>query len=98
MEYLALLEVPSTKSAVLLDEPVKILKEREIDPQKTRFCRLDGTNSMSGEISGLQGSIRHISPHSMYVNYRCHRLALCFKHLIGQFSWLTKLEKLLLVL
>ena len=27
MEYLALLEVPSTKSAVLLDELVKILKE-----------------------------------------------------------------------
>ena len=35
MEYLALSEVPSTKSAVLLDEPEKILKEREIDPQKT---------------------------------------------------------------
>ena len=27
MEYLALLEVPSTKSAVLLDELVKFLKE-----------------------------------------------------------------------
>ena len=96
MEYLALLEVPSTKSAVLLDELVKILKEREIDPQKTRFCCLDGTNSMSGEISGLQRRIRHISPHSMYVNCRCHRLALCFKHLIDQFSWLAKLDKLLL--
>ena len=34
MEYLALLEVPSTKSAVLLDELVKILKEREMDPKK----------------------------------------------------------------
>ena len=32
MEYLALLEVLSTKSAVLLDELVKILKEQEIDP------------------------------------------------------------------
>ena len=96
MGYLALLEVPSTKSAVLLDELVKILKEREIDPQKTRFCCLDGTNSMSGEISGLQRRIRHISPHSMYVNCRCHRLALCFKHLIDQFSWLAKLDKLLL--
>ena len=51
---------------------------------------------MSGEISGLQRRIRHISPHSMYVNCRCHRLALCFKHLIDQFSWLAKLDKLLL--
>ena len=88
MEYLALLEVPSTKSSILLDELVKILKEQEID--------LDGTNSMSVEISGLQRRICHISPHSMYVNCRCHRLALCFKHLIDQFSWLAKLDKLLL--
>ena len=51
---------------------------------------------MSGEISGLQRRIRHISPHSMYGNCRCHRLALCFKHLIDQFSWLAKLDKLLL--
>ena len=90
MEYLALLEVPPTKSATLLDEVVKILKEQE-----TELCCLDGTNSMSREISGLQ-RIHHISPHSMYVNCRCHRLALCFKHLIDQFSWLAKLDKLLL--
>ena len=53
---------------------------------------------MSGEISGPQRRIRHISPHSMYVNCRCHILALCFKHLIDRFSWLAKLGKLLLVL
>ena len=95
IEYLVLLEVPSTKSAILLGELVKILKEPEIDFQKTSFCCLDGTNSMSEEMSGLQ-RIRHISPHSMYVNCRCHRLTLCFKHLIDQFSWLAKLDKLLL--
>ena len=95
IEYLALLEVPSTKSVILLGELAKILKETEIDLQKTSFCCLDGTNSMSGEISGLQ-RICHISPHSMYVNCRCHRLTLCFKHLIDQFSWLAKLDKLLL--
>ena len=91
-----MLEVPSTKSAVLLDKLVKILKEREIDPQKTRFCCLDGTNSMSGEILGVQRRICHIFPNSMYVSCRCHRLALCLKHLIDQFSRLAKLEKLLL--
>ena len=53
---------------------------------------------MLGERSGLQRRIHHISPHSMCVNCRCHRLALCFKHLIDQFSWLTKLDKLLLEL
>ena len=80
MEYLALLEVPSTKSAILLDELAKLLKERQ----------------MWGEISGLQRRICHISLHSIYVNCRCHRLGLCFKHLIDQFSWLAKLDKLLL--
>ena len=88
MEYLALLDVPSTKSAILLEKLVKILKKPEIDPQKIRFCYLDGANSMSGERPGLQKRICHISPHSTYVNCRCHRLALCFKHLIDQFSWL----------
>ena len=53
---------------------------------------------MLGERSGLQRRIHHISPHSMCVNCRCHRLALCFRHLIGQFSWLAKLDKLLLEL
>ena len=47
-------------------------------------------------MSGLQRRICHISPRSMYVNCRCHIVALCFKHLIDQFSWLAKLEKLLL--
>ena len=74
----------------------KNLKEQEIDSQETRFCCLDGTNSISGEILGLQRRIRHISHHSMYVNCRCHRLPLCFKHLIDQFSCLAKLDKLLL--
>ena len=74
----------------------KNLKEQEIDSQETRFCCLDGTNSISGEILGLQRRIRHISHHSMYVNCRCHRLALCFKNLIDQFSWLAKLDRLLL--
>ena len=96
MEYLTLFDVSSTKSAVLLEKLVKILKEPEIDPQKIRFCYLDGANSMLGEIPGLQKRICHISPHSIYVNCRCHRLALCFKHLTDQFSWLAKLDKLLL--
>ena len=51
---------------------------------------------MSGEISGLQRRICHISPHSMYVHCRYHRLALRFKHFIDQFSRLAKLDKLLL--
>ena len=61
MEYLALLDVPSAKSAILLEKLVKILKEPEINPQKIRFCYLDGANSMLGEIPGLQKRICHMA-------------------------------------
>ena len=91
-----MLVTPSHPKCVLLDKLVKILKEQEKDLQKTRFCCLDGTNSMLGEISGLQRRICHTSPHSIYVNCRCHGVALCFKHLTDQFSWLAKLDKMLL--
>ena len=32
----------------------------------------------------------------IYVNCQCHRLALCFKHLVNKFPWLSEIEKLLL--
>lgn len=34
IKYLALWKIPSTKSAVLLDTLIKLLKEWETDPQK----------------------------------------------------------------
>ena len=67
-----------------------------MDIKRTRFCCLDGTNSMSGRSTGLQRRIRHLSPHSIYINCRCHRLALCFKHLIGDYNWLNGIDTLLL--
>ena len=37
-----------------------------------------------------------MAPFSIYVNCKCHRLALCFKHLFGQFLWLESINTLLL--
>ena len=51
---------------------------------------------MSGERTGLQRRIRRLAPFSIYVNYRFHWLALCFKHLLELFPWLELLDKLLL--
>ena len=51
---------------------------------------------MSGEKNGVQRRYRNCAPCSIYVNCRCHRLALCFKHLMAQFPWLQTIDTLLL--
>ena len=96
VEFVSLAAVSSTQSAILMDKVREILSENNIDISKTRFSCLDGTNAMSGEHTGLQRRIRHLAPFSIYVNCRCHRLALCFKHLFERFPWLESVDKLLL--
>ena len=57
---------------------------------------MDGTNSMSSELCGLQRLIKHSSPHAEYINCSNHRLALCFVHLIKEFPSLVSLDTMLL--
>ena len=61
-----------------------------------RFYGLDGTNSMSGEITGLQRRLRYLSPDMKYINCRNHRLALMFMHLLKEFKGLQDVDQLLL--
>ena len=51
---------------------------------------------MSGETSGLQKQLSNAAPHWMYLNCRCHQLALYFKHLIEVFPKLSIIDTLLL--
>lgn len=96
MDFISLVEVSSTQSEIVMNAVVTVMKDRDIDIKKTRFSCLDGTNSMSGEHNGLQRRIRNYAPHAIYVNCRCHRLALCFKHLMDDFPWLKTIDALLL--
>ena len=77
---------------------VEILSERNVDTVKTRFVCFDGTNAMNGEKNGVQRRCPNCAPYSIYVNCHCHRLALCFKHLMAQFPWLQTIDTLLLSL
>ena len=79
-----------------MDKVQEILLNNNIDISNTHFSCLDGTNAMSGEHTGLQRRIHNLAPFSVYVNCRCHRLTLCFKHLFGQFAWLESIDTLLL--
>ena len=78
-----------------MDKVQEILLNSNIDISNTRFSCLDGTNTMSGEHTGLQKRIRNVAPFSIYINCRCDRLALWFKHLFDQFPWLESIDRLL---
>jgi len=49
-------------------------------------------------LSGLQRRMRHISPLSVYINCRNHKLALCLKHLTKKYPVLEELDRTLLCL
>ena len=51
---------------------------------------------MSGVYNALQRRLRNHAPHAIYINCRCHRLVLCFKHLFEEFPWLQSTDSLLL--
>ena len=96
MHFVSLVEVSSTSSEIVMDAVATVMKDRDIDIKKTRFSCLDGTNSMSGVHNGLQRRIRNYAPHVIYINCRCHCLALCFKHVMDDFPWLKTIDSLFL--
>ena len=44
---------------------------------------------------GVQRRYSCEAPFSIYVNCQCHRLTLCFEHLVNKFPWLSEKDKLL---
>ena len=82
-EFLGLVLIKENKSPAQICEKVsELFRDKEIELSNMRFSGLDGTNSMSGEITGLQRGLRHLSPHMKFINCRNHRLALVFVHLL----------------
>lgn len=63
-----------------------------------QFNGFDGTNTISGEISGLQRRFRHLVPHSKYINCRNHRLALVFVHLLPKYKPLMDTDAVIISL
>ena len=72
MDFVSLVEVPSTASDIVMEGVVNTLKARDIDRKKVRFSCLDGTNSMSGVHNGLQQQLTNYAPHAIYINCCCH--------------------------
>ena len=81
-ELIGLIHVTQTNSSALLASIKMILIPKGIDMRNVRFSGLDGTNTMRGEVSGLQRRLRNESPHMIYTNCRNHRLALVLVHMM----------------
>ena len=74
----------------------EVLSESGIDISRTWFVCFDSTNAMNGEKTAVQWRNQCEAPFLIYLNCWCHRLALCFKHLISKFPLLSEIDKLLL--
>ena len=97
IEFVSITSVSPTKSEILMDKAQEVLLNNNIDIiSNSCFSCLDGTNAKSGEPIGLQRRIHNLAPFSIYINCRCHRLALSFKHLLDQLPWLESIDTLLL--
>ena len=91
------MRLTTSHSSIALGNAIKdVFIEKGLDFTKIRFSGLDGTNSMAGEVAGLQAFIRNVAVFSVYVNCRCHRLALVFVHLIKEHPVLSQVDSVLL--
>ena len=96
-EFLGLVEVYGRKGAEALFNLIcNVLKRKGIGIKQMRFNGMDGTNTMSGERSGLQRRFRHEVPHTKYINCRNGKLVLVFVHLLPNFKALQNVDSVLL--
>ncbi|XP_052245734.1 uncharacterized protein LOC127854716 [Dreissena polymorpha] len=96
--FMGLVNVERTDAESLLNAINQFCIGKGIDIRRCRFVGFDGANVMSGEVSGLQRRIRHLSPICLYMNCRNHRLALCLKHLMKNYPVLVDADALLLAI
>ncbi len=88
---LALIEVPSTKTADLLEAIHASMKTSQFDKSRVIAQCYDDTSNMSGEFHGLQQLIReHGSPNAIYVHYYAHRLNLVIVELAKSSTLVNK--------
>ena len=69
-EFLGIVEIVGSKHAKALWAKIcNVCQEKGVNIKNMRFNGMNGTNSMSGKISGVQQHFCHITPHTKYMNY-----------------------------
>ena len=98
-EYVCIRKLCTPETAkTLMVELEQMFINKSIDKVCIRFSGLDGTNAMSGEQKGLRHCTCHVSPFSIYMNCRNHRLALCLVYLLKKYNGLESVDVILLSL
>lgn len=94
-DFISIVHVTQTTAAALTNTIKSVFLAKGIEMKKVHFSGLDGTNAMSGEVSGLQRRLRNLAPHMLYMNCRNHRLALVLVHMMKQFEFISDIDSLL---
>jgi len=88
---LALIEVPSTKAADLLEAIHASMKTSQLDKSRVIAQCYDGASNMLGKFHGMQQLIReHGSPNAIYVHCYVHRLNLVIIELAKSSTLVSK--------
>ena len=74
--YLGIIRAHEVDAGALTRYLLDFLGSKGIDIKKLRELGFDGTNTMSGQKSGVQLRIRRHAPSAMFVHCRCHQLQL----------------------
>lgn len=94
--YLGIVNVENMTAEGLMGTMSDFLIAKGIDIEKVMFVAFDGCNTMSGSVKGVQRLFCHHSVYSIYVNCRNHKLALCFKHVMKDYSILQETDACLI--
>lgn len=78
--FIGILHVTEVDAQAITQTLVSFLDDKGIPMEGLRGLGFDGTNTMSGERSGVQKRMRYHSPSALYVHYRCHQLQLAAVH------------------
>jgi hypothetical protein len=73
----------------------KHFKDMGVDLRQAKFACMDTTNVNSGNRGGLKRHLAHIVPMLFWVGCGNHKLALCFKHLLGKFPVILETDAFL---
>ena len=75
--FLGILNLNGQEATQITNTLKMFFGAKQIILERVLFSVLDGTNTMSGKVGGLQRRIQHYSPFNVYANCRNHCLALC---------------------
>ena len=103
--FLGIIHAKETNAEALSGYLIDFLRSKTIKLESMRGLSFDGTNTMSGHITGLPKHLRFLSPNALYIHCRCHQLQLAafsaandhtiVKRVLGTLNYMESISLLL---